>query len=91
MNTDKLYGMPAADPDALRQAMYSVVVKLQDQPQVQLQGTAMCLLAMCKALNVDVRRLLVSTERMSNDIDSPFSSHFRALEAYAREQMRRTG
>ena len=88
MNTDKLYGLPAADPEMLRRAMYDVVVKLQDQPQVQLQATAMCLLAMCRALNVDVRRLLVSTENMIGDVESPFTSHFRALEAYAREQMR---
>lgn len=88
MNTDRLYGMVAKDPETMRRAMYDVVVKLQDQPEVQLQATAICLLAMCKALNVDVRRLLVSTERMAEDVRSPFTSHFAALEAYAREQMR---
>lgn len=88
MNTDRLYGMVARDPHAMRMAMYDVVVKLQDQPEVQLQATAMCLLAMCRALGVDVRKLLVATERMVDDVESPFTSHFRALEAYAREQMR---
>lgn len=88
MNTDKLYGMIARDPETMRKAMYNVVVQLQDQPEVQLQATAICLLAMCRALRVDVRKLLASTEQMTRDVESPFTSHFKALEAYAREQMR---
>lgn len=88
MNTDKLYGMIARDPETMRKAMYNVVVLLQDQPEVQLQATAICLLAMCRALGVDVRKLLNSTEQMTRDVESPFTSHFNALEAYAREQMR---
>lgn len=88
MNTDRLYGMVATDPHSMRMAMYDVVVKLQDQPEVQLQATAICLLAMCRALGVNVRDLLTSTERMTRDVESPFTSHFKALEAYAREQMR---
>ncbi len=88
MNTDRLFGMVARDPETMRKAMYNVVVKLQDQPEVQLQATAICLLAMCQALNVDVRRLLTSAEQMTRDVESPFTSHFKALEAYAREQMR---
>lgn len=88
MNTDKLYGMAARDPDTLRRGMYGVVDKLQDQPEVQLQATAICLHAMCSALGVDMRRLLASTEQMTRDVESPFTSHFKALEAYAREQMR---
>lgn len=88
MNEDRMYSMLAADPHTMRMAMYNVLVQLQDQPEVQVQGTAMCLLAMCRALKLDVRRLLVSTERMIDDIESPFTSHFKALEAYAREQIR---
>lgn len=88
MNTDRLYGMIARDPESLRKAMYGVVDKLQDQPEVQLQATAICLLAMCSALGVDVRKLLTSTEQMARDVESPFTSHFAALEAYARGMMR---
>lgn len=88
MNQDKLYGTIARDPTQMRQAMYGVLSRLQDQPEVQLQATAMCLYAMCNALNVDIRRLLMSVERMQNDLDGPYTSTYRALEAYAREQLR---
>jgi hypothetical protein len=89
MNTDKVYGMAARDPDAMRQAMYLVLSRLQDAPELQLQATALCLYAMCKATGTDMRKLLNTVERMAEDLDGPFNSTFRALEAYAREQIGR--
>ena len=89
MNTDRTYGMIAKDPDAMRQAMYLVLSRLQDEPEVQLQATAMCLLSMCRATGVDIRRLLTSTERMADELDGPYTNTFAALEAYAREQIGR--
>jgi hypothetical protein len=67
--------------------MYSVIVRSQDDPEVQLQAMALSLFLACRALNVDIRRLLTTMENMANDIDSPYASHFKAIEAYAREQL----
>ena len=67
--------------------MYNMIVQTQDAPEVQVQAMAMALFLTCRALDIDIRRLLTTCERMANDLDSPFSSHFRALEAYAREQI----
>jgi hypothetical protein len=89
MNHDRVYGMSAEDPTAMRQAMYLVLSRLQDKPELQLQATALCLYAMCKATDTDLRQLLNTTERMAEDLDGPFTSTFRALEAYAREQIGR--
>lgn len=89
MNTDRIYGMIAADPDRMRQNMYGVLSKLQDVPEQQVQATAMCLYCMCKALGLDMRRLLTSVERMAEDLDGPYTNTFRALEAYAREEIGR--
>lgn len=90
MNTDKVYGMPATDPVALREAMYGVLSRLQDQPEVQIQATAMCLFAMCRALGIDVRRLLVTVERMIEDLDGPHVYTFRSLEEYAKDMIGRS-
>jgi hypothetical protein len=89
MNTDRIFGVIAKDPEHLRKAMYLVLSRLQDEPEVQLQATAMCLLVMCRACKIDMRQLLTSVERMVNDADSPFSVQVPALENYAREQVRR--
>jgi hypothetical protein len=89
MNTDRIFGVSAKDPESMRKAMYLVLSRLQDEPEVQLQGTAMCLFVMCRACGIDIRQLLTSMERMVNDTDNPFSVQIPALETYAREQVRR--
>lgn len=90
MNKDKVYGMAASDPVAMREAMYGVLSRLQDQPEVQVQATAMCLLAMCNALDIDVRRLLSTVDRMIEDLDGPFVYTFRSLEEYAKDMIGRS-
>lgn len=90
MNTDKVYGMSAGPPEELRQAMYLVLSRLQDHPEMQVQATAMCLFAMCNALGIDVRRLLTTVERMIEDLDGPFVYTFRSLEEYAKDMIGRS-
>ena len=90
MNTDKVYGLCATDANALREAMYGVLSRLQDQPEVQIQATALCLFAMSKALGIDVRRLLESVERMMEDLDGPHVYTFRSLEEYAKDMIGRS-
>ena len=87
MDNDKL--TTGGDPERLRQAAYRVITRTQDQPDVQLKGVALALVAACRALNVDIRQLLVSCERMVDDLDGPYTTQFRALEAYARGEMER--
>jgi len=89
INRDKLLGMAAAHPVAMRTAMYKVISNSQDSPEVQLQAMAMALVATCNALKVDVKELLNTVELMAADLDGPFSSTFRALEAYADNEIGR--
>ena len=89
INRDKLIGMCAAHPVAMRTAMYKVISNSQDRPEVQVQAMGMALVATCKALNIDVKELLVTVERMAEDLDGPFASTFLALEAYARNEIGR--
>jgi len=89
MNTDRIFGVSAKDPESMRRAMYLVLSRLQEEPEVQLQATAMCFYVMTRACGIDMRQLLTSIERMVDDTDSPFSVQIPALENYAREQVRR--
>lgn len=76
-------------PERLRQSAFRALSATQDHPSVQIQGTAVALLAMCDATGVDVRQLLESTERLIRDIDGPFSSQIRAIREYARNEIGR--
>jgi hypothetical protein len=87
MNADKL--TTGGNPERLRQAAYRVITRTQDEPDVQLKGMALALVATCRAVDVDIRQLLVSCERMVDDLDGPYTAQFRALEAYAREEIGR--
>ena len=89
INRDKLIGMAATHPVAMRTAMYKVISNSQDRPEVQVQAMGMALVATCNALKVDVKDLLNTVELMAADLDGPFSSTFRALEAYARNEIGR--
>lgn len=76
-------------PERVRRAAYRVIDRTQDDPATQVIGTAVALIAMCVALGIDIRQLLVETERRVRDLDGPFVSMFRALEAYARNEIGR--
>jgi hypothetical protein len=89
MNTDRLFTVTAADGDKMRNAVYRVIDRSQDDPEVQVQAIAIALYSTCRALGLDIRQLLTSVERMANDLDGPFTSTFRALEAYARNEIGR--
>lgn len=87
MNNDKLYGTAPTEAEYLRRAMFRVIDRTQDRPETQVQAMALALVCTCKALNIDIRRLLTTSERMIDDLDGPFVSTFRALEAYARNEI----
>ncbi len=89
MNTDRL--TVGGNPQRVRQAAYRVITRTQDDPPTQLLGTAIALTALCDATGVNVRRLLETADRMRNDLDGPFVSTFRALEAYAKNEIGRVG
>lgn len=79
----------AGDPEELRRLTFGVINRGQHDPARQIRATALALVAMCEGADVDVRDLLVSSERMLNDIDSPFASQIRAIKEYARNEIRR--
>lgn len=87
MNRDQFN--TGGNPVRLRQAAYRCISRTQDDPSTQVQGMALALFATCRALNVDIKQLLVSIERMERDLNGPFVSTFRALEAYARNEIGR--
>lgn len=87
MNTDKFNtGMT---PFKVREMTYRLLSTTQDEPELQVISTAMVLFALCKALDIDLKQLLVSVERMHGDLSGPFTTHFRALEEYARNEIGR--
>lgn len=78
------------NPERLRMAAFRVVDRTQDDPATQIRGTALALVALCRATGTDIRQLLIGTERMLNDIDSPFGRQLRAIEDYARNEIGRS-
>ena len=87
MHRDRLFS--GANPAALRDAAYTVITRTQDRPEIQLRAMAIALVCSCRALNVNVRELLESTERVTKEIDEPYVATFRALDAYAKNEMGR--
>ena len=81
MNMDRINS--GGNPHVLRAAAFRVIDRTQDIPEVQVQAMALALYATCEALNVDIKQLLVSMERMKNDLDGPFVGTFAALREYA--------
>lgn len=81
MNSDQL--TTGGNPTSLRKAAFRVISKTQDDPSIQVLAMALALYATCDALNVDIRQLLISVERMRDDLDAPFTSTFDAIRAYA--------
>ena len=73
----------------MRQATFRVIDRTQDRPEMQVLATAIALYSMCDALNIDIKQLLVSVERMTNDLDGPFVSTFAALREYAIKEIGR--
>lgn len=86
MNKDRL--TTGANAVRVRDAAYRAITKTQDDPAVQVLGMAVALYATCEALNVDIKQLLVSCERMKNDLDGPFIGTFRAIRDYAQGELR---
>ena len=87
MDRDKL--TVGADPGQLRQAVYRVVSRTSDEPSIQVLAMSVALVATCDALDINVRDLLVSTERMRDDLDGPFQPQFAALREYAQQEIGR--
>lgn len=79
-----------ANPERLRQSAFRVITRTQDDPAVQIRGIALALAATCKATGLDMRELIVTSEKMMEDIDSPYAAQMRALHEYAVNEIGRT-
>lgn len=77
------------DPARLRNVTYAMISRVQDDPDIQIRATALALYTMCQAAGVDVKQLLVNTERLMNDLDGPFSAEIRAMREYTKHEIGR--
>ena len=77
------------DPARLRQAAYAVLTRGQRDPSTQVLGTAIALLSMTRAIGLDLSVLMNQVERRMEASDGPFVSVYRAIEEYARNEIRR--
>lgn len=77
------------EPSRVREMTYRLLSVTQDEPSLQVLSTGMVFYALCRALDLDIKQLLTSIERMHRDLDGPFTTHFRALEEYARNEIGR--
>lgn len=77
------------DARRLRMAAFNVIARTQGDPATQVRGMALALYATCTALDIDIRQLLVETERLKDDLDGPFVHVFDAIREYARNEIRR--
>ena len=85
IDRDKLHTAP---PGAkLRASTYAVINAGQDEPAIQILATGLALYGMCDATGVNIRDLLVTVERMKNDLDGPFVGTFDAIREYARNEI----
>lgn len=73
----------------LRQAAFRVIDRTQERPATQLLAIALALVAACEGSNVDVRELLVTVERMKDDLDGPFIGTFDGIKEYAKHEIGR--
>lgn len=87
MNTDRLFTRAAAEPVRMRQSMYHVLSRTQDDPELQIQTIGLCLYAMCDAARIDIRQLLTTCERIKNDTDGPFVDIYRSVEEYTKNEI----
>lgn len=76
------------NPELTRAAAYRVISVSQDEPDHQLLGMGLAFYASCRALNIDIKQALISLERMHDDLDGPFVGTLRALEEYAKNELR---
>lgn len=76
--------------EGYRKAAYRVITRTQDTPSTQVMGTALALAGMCRALNVDMRELIERVEAEYANVDGPFSTQLRALEAYTKSEIGRS-
>ncbi len=77
------------DPAKLRQAAFSVIDRGQEDPSTQIIGTALALLTMTRAIDVDLSQLLNQCERRLDDSDGAFVYVYRAIEEYTKNEIRR--
>ena len=87
MDRDKLFG--AHNAVITRQACFRAIDRTQERPEVQVQALALALYAVCDALDIDIKELLVMAERVMHDLDGPFVGTFAALREYAKYEIGR--
>lgn len=74
-------------PDKMRNHVFAVIDRGQLDPAVQIRATALALYALCDAVDVDIRSLLVSIEQQIGDLNSPYTPTLKAIREYARNEI----
>jgi len=76
-------------PEKLRQMAFRVISRTQDDPDLQVMGTAVALVALTEATGTDMRSVIEIAERRMNDLDGPFTSQIGAIREYAKNEIGR--
>jgi len=73
------------DASSLRAPAFKIINLIQEEdPANQILATATALVALAEAINVDPHDLISKINRAKRHIDSPFSTEYRAIGAYAK-------
>lgn len=70
-------------PDRLRASAFRALDRTQDDPAVQIRGLALALCAAGRAVGVEFRELITTTELMLDDLDAPYAPTIQAIQEYA--------
>lgn len=73
----------------LRNAAFRVIDRTQDEPEQQIQAMGLALVCACAGVGLDVREVLTACDRIRTIQDGPYVGTYRAIEAYARNEIGR--
>lgn len=79
-----------ASPAALRVPAFRVIDRTDGfTPGQQLMGTALALVAMCEAIQLDPHELIGMARNAMADVEGPFTYHLQAIRDYAKHEIKR--
>lgn len=78
------------NPARVRIPAFNVINRVQDHtPGEQLLGTAVALIAMCEAANINLSDVVGNARNIMAHAEGPFSSHVQAVRDYAAGEIAR--
>jgi len=85
----RTFSSTRGEVERLQEASFQVINRLQHlPPHNQVQGTALALVAMCEALNINIHELVRQARRAADHI-SAYDPRIKAIRDYASNELRR--